>query len=112
MDDHTLKIVDKVCRRWHYLANTTELWFFKCKELFLKEKLTKKQMLLFNECVVKNEDVDLKLVYEEINAFLAELKSHYQVKQRVKPNSAKRNYKSKENNFSKSYYQIIFNKKK
>ena len=85
LDDSTLNIVEKVCRRWHYLANTTELWFFKCKELLLKEKLAKKQMLLFYECIVKNEDMDLKFVYEELNAFLTEIKSHYQVKQKPKP---------------------------
>ena len=39
LDIETLDIVEQVCNRWNYLANTPELWVFKCKRLGQIENL-------------------------------------------------------------------------
>ena len=87
LDNDTLSNVELVCRRWYYLTNTIELWFYKCKEMLLKEKLSKKQMLLFYECIIDNEDLNLKYVFDEITEYLSEIK-HLKQQSRLRQLSA------------------------
>ena len=76
LDDYTVQVVPLVCKRWYYLANTIELWLFKCKRLGKSEDLGKIDAILIDE-LLKDEDIDWKLAYFELKEFVQEIKRNY-----------------------------------
>ncbi|CAF0888646.1 unnamed protein product [Brachionus calyciflorus] len=78
LDDESLSKTCLVCKRWYYLTNTQELWFFKCKTLGKTEHLDQIEFELINELYV-DEDIDWKMAYYEIKSFINELKVKYLV---------------------------------
>ena len=72
----TLEKVELVCNRWNYLANTPELWIYKCKKLGEKENLGQIESLIANE-LSNDEDIDWKLAYTELTEFVKRLKQNY-----------------------------------
>ena len=72
----TLENVQQVCNRWNFLANTPELWIFKCKKLGENENLGQIEAFLINE-LTNDEDIDWKLAYMELLEFIDLLKKNY-----------------------------------
>jgi hypothetical protein len=60
--------IELVCSRWSYLANTPELWIYKCKKFALRENFSQIEQLITNE-LSTNEDIDWKHIYIEILNF-------------------------------------------
>ena len=79
LDEITLDKASFVCKRWYYLVNTTELWLFKCKKLAQRENLGNIESLLIDE-MKKNEDIDWRLAYIELNELIKNLKERYLAK--------------------------------
>lgn len=79
LDEETLETASLVCRRWFFLANTVELWIFKCKTLGEKENLLEIESILLSE-LSNDEDIDWKLAYTELKEFVNELKRKYKDK--------------------------------
>jgi len=76
LDVKTLENVQQVCDRWNFLANTPELWIFKCKKLGENENLGQIEAFLINE-LTNDEDIDWKLAYMELLEFIDLLKKNY-----------------------------------
>lgn len=76
LDIETLDIVEQVCNRWNYLANTPELWVFKCKRLGQIENLDQIEAFLANE-LTNDEEIDWKLAFIELTEFVKRLKLDY-----------------------------------
>lgn len=76
LDDQSLEVIPRVCKRWYYLANTIELWLFKCKKLGEDENLGNIEACLAEE-LAKDEDIDWRLAYYELKDFVIEIKLNY-----------------------------------
>lgn len=79
LDDQSLEVIPRVCKRWYYLANTIELWLYKCKKLGEDEDLGNIEACLAEE-LAKDEDIDWKLAYSELKDFVVEIKLNYMEK--------------------------------
>lgn len=76
MDDKSLEVAGDVCKRWNFLAKTTELWLFKCLKLGTDENLGQIESILIEE-KFENEDIDWKLAYYELKEFINQLKLRF-----------------------------------
>ena len=76
LDTESLRSVESVCNRWNYLANTPELWMYKCRVLGRTENLGEIENLLINE-LQKDEEIDWRLAFLELEAFVQQLKLNY-----------------------------------
>ncbi len=87
LDVETLEKVELVCNRWNYLANTPELWVYKCKTLGENENLAQIEAFLVNE-LSNDEDIDWKSCFIELKEFVKRLKQNYLDKFTQNPRSA------------------------
>ena len=82
LSDADLERAACVCKRWHYLANTAELWFFKLKRMIDAERTTRKQTLLIYE-LLQHPDIDMRRIYYELKSFLDHLKQEFAAKEQL-----------------------------
>jgi hypothetical protein len=76
LDLNSLENVASVCQRWNYLANTSELWIYKCRLMGQKERLFEIDNIIFRD-LREDEDIDWKLAYFELEEFARRIKSDY-----------------------------------
>ncbi len=76
LDTQSLENSANVCQRWNYLANTNELWIYKCKLLGNSEKLFQIEKVIYDE-LQEDEDIDWKQAFSELVQFVLKLKTEY-----------------------------------
>lgn len=80
LDDESLKTCSLVCKRWYYLINTQELWFYKCKILGKLHGVNRIENEIIKELFI-DEDIDWKLAYQELKHFISKIKYHFSKRQ-------------------------------
>lgn len=75
LDDKSLRICSLVCKRWYYLTNTQELWFYKCKILGNFHGIRRIENEIIKE-LFTDEDIDWKLAYHELKQYISHIKCH------------------------------------
>lgn len=115
LDDKSLTTCSLVCKRWYYLTNTQELWFYKCKILGKLHGIYRIENEIIRE-LFTDEDIDWKLAYQELKQFILQIKSHFCIKIKenidnqsdTRPKLQSRSTTSQSKNYGEFYSSINF----
>ncbi|RNA31122.1 mitochondrial division 1-like [Brachionus plicatilis] len=76
LDDKSLSVCSLICKRWYYLTNTQELWFYKCKILGKSHGIYRIENEIIKE-LYNDEDIDWKLAYHELKQFIFQIRQRF-----------------------------------